>query len=141
RHDGILVLDHEAGVGTPAAAYFSISTDSVFEIGLTPNRTDAMCHKGVARDLAAAINARGGRCVFHPNSKMDFQPISSSPLRTIEIENNTEKAPKFGGYVIEGIQNNASPTWLKERLAAIGESSKNLLVDVTNYILHDLGQP
>lgn len=140
-HDGILVLDNEAGVGTPAADYFSISTDSVFEIGLTPNRTDAMYHRGVARDLAAAINVRGGKCVFHPNSKMDFQPISSSPLRTFEIENNTEKAPKFGGYVIEGIQNNASPTWLKERLAAIGESSKNLLVDVTNYILHDLGQP
>jgi phenylalanyl-tRNA synthetase beta chain len=140
-HDGILVLDHEAGVGTPAADYFSISTDSVFEIGLTPNRTDAMCHKGVARDLAAAINARGGKCVFHPNGKLDFPSNISSAVQTIEIENNTEKAPKFGGYVMEGIQNNASPAWLKERLTAIGESSKNLLVDVTNYILHDLGQP
>jgi phenylalanyl-tRNA synthetase beta chain len=140
-HDGILVLKDGAKVGMSAADFFGINTDSVFEIGLTPNRTDAMCHRGVARDLAAAMNARGQKCEFHSEGKTTFKSSKSAFNRTLEIKINTDKAPKFGGCMIEGIEENATPSWMKDRLAAIGETSKNLLVDVTNYILHDLGQP
>lgn len=140
-HDGILVLDNGAKVGMPAASYFNVTSDFVFEIGLTPNRTDAMCHRGVARDLAAAMNARGHKCQFHPEGKTSFVSNNPSSSKKLDVIVNTEKAPKFGGCVIENIQNETSPSWLKNRLSAIGESPKNLLVDITNYILHDLGQP
>ncbi|MBL7789733.1 MAG: phenylalanine--tRNA ligase subunit beta [Chitinophagales bacterium] len=141
NHDGILVLESSAQIGTPAADYFHISNDFIFEIGLTPNRTDAMCHRGVARDLAAAMNARGGQCIFHSDGKTTM-PTHCTPIdEKLKINILTEKSPKFGGIVIRDIENLTSPAWLKNRLSAIGESSKNLLVDVTNYILHDLGQP
>ena len=140
-HEGILVLDSSAQVGMPAASYFDLTRDFVFEIGLTPNRTDAMCHRGVARDLATAMNARGQKCEFHPNGKMIWKSMNTFSHKYMEIKINTNKVPKFGGCVIENIQNISTPSWMKERLAAIGESSKNLLIDITNYILHDLGQP
>jgi phenylalanyl-tRNA synthetase beta chain len=140
-HDGIMVLDSAAKIGMPAATYFDVTSDFVFEIGLTPNRTDAMYHRGVARDLAAAMNARGQKCHFHPNGKTVFKNSNTASLKKVDVTINTDKVPKFGGCAIENIQNDSSPAWLKNRLSAIGESPKNLLVDITNYILHDLGQP
>ena len=140
-HDGILVLDNEAKVGMPAADYFKIYTDTVFEIGLTPNRTDAMYHRGVARDLAAAINARGGQCTFHEDGKTLFPYEQRNSGCKLNIQVNTAKAPKFGGVAIEHIATNKTPQWMRDRLSAIGESPKHFLVDLTNYILHDLGQP
>jgi phenylalanyl-tRNA synthetase beta chain len=140
-HDGILVLDKDAEAGMPAADYFKIYTDTIFEIGLTPNRTDAMYHKGVARDLAAAINARGGECIFHEDGKTVFQFAQRLTGRKLNIHTNTALASKFGGITIENISINKTPQWMIDRLSAIGESPKHLLIDLTNYILHDLGQP
>jgi phenylalanyl-tRNA synthetase beta chain len=140
-HDGILVLDKDAEAGMPAADYFKIYTDTIFEIGLTPNRTDAMYHKGVARDLAAAINARGGECIFHEDGKTVFQFEQRLTGRKLNIHSNTALASKFGGITIENISINKTPQWMIDRLSAIGESPKHLLIDLTNYILHDLGQP
>jgi len=140
-HDGILVLDNSAKVGTPAASFFNISSDYVLEIGLTPNRTDAMSHRGVARDLAAAMQARGMACEFFPNGKTSFAPAIKKSDKSFSIKINTDKSPKFGGVIIEDLTNTASPDWMKNRLKAIGESPKNLLIDITNYLLHDLGQP
>jgi len=140
-HDGILVLDKDAEAGMPAADYFKIYTDTIFEIGLTPNRTDAMYHKGVARDLAAAINARGGECIFHEDGKTVFQFAQRLTGRKLNIHSNTALASKFGGITIENISINKTPQWMIDRLSAIGESPKHLLIDLTNYILHDLGQP
>lgn len=140
-HDGILVLDKDAEAGMPAADYFKIYTDTIFEIGLTPNRTDAMYHKGVARDLAAAINARDGECIFHEDGKTVFQFEQRLTGRKLNIHSNTALASKFGGITIENISINKTPQWMIDRLSAIGESPKHLLIDLTNYILHDLGQP
>jgi phenylalanyl-tRNA synthetase beta chain len=140
-HDGILVLDKDAEAGMLVADYFKIYTDTIFEIGLTPNRTDAMYHKGVARDLAAAINARGGECIFHEDGKTVFQFEQRLTGRKLNIHSNTALASKFGGITIENISINKTPQWMIDRLSAIGESPKHLLIDLTNYILHDLGQP
>lgn len=140
-HDGILVLDKDAEAGMLVADYFKIYTDTIFEIGLTPNRTDAMYHKGVARDLAAAINARGGECIFHEDGKTVFQFAQRLTGRKLNIHSNTALASKFGGITIENISINKTPQWMIDRLSAIGESPKHLLIDLTNYILHDLGQP
>lgn len=140
-HAGIMVLDDNAKVGQPAAEHFEISSDTVFEIGLTPNRTDAMCHRGVARDIAAALLARDIACIYHPEGKTKFEFINNKSSSLVSINLNSDLAPKFGGLIIDGLENSSSPEWMKKRLAAIGESSKNLLVDTTNYILHDLGQP
>lgn len=141
NHDGILVLDSEVKIGIPAASYFNIATDFIIEIGLTPNRTDAMSHRGVARDLAAVINARGGHCEFHPKGKATYNYSHLKSELSIHVNVTTNNAPKFGGLVMEDLQNESSPNWLINRLKAIGETPKNFLVDVTNYILHDLGQP
>lgn len=140
-HAGIMVLDNNAKLGQPAAEHFEISSDTVFEIGLTPNRTDAMCHRGVARDIAAALLARDITCTYHPEGKTRFEFINNKSSSLISINLNSNLAPKFGGLIIDGLENSSSPEWMKKRLAAIGESPKNLLVDTTNYILHDLGQP
>lgn len=140
-HEGILVLDPSAEVGLLAADYFKITRDVVFEIGLTPNRTDAMYHRGVARDLAAAINARGGHCIYHPDGKLDRSQVDNKSNRTIAVELTSPNCPKLACSVLEGLTESMTPDWLKNRLLAIGESSRNLIVDVTNYILHDLGQP
>lgn len=140
-HAGIMVLADNAEIGKPAAEHFEISSDTVFEIGLTPNRTDAMCHRGVARDIAAALMARDIKCEFHPNGKTKFEFENKKSSASFAISLNSDLAPKFGGMIIEGLENNPSPDWMQKRLSAIGESPKNLLVDTTNYILHDLGQP
>ncbi|MDO4225146.1 MAG: phenylalanine--tRNA ligase subunit beta, partial [Bergeyella zoohelcum] len=139
-HGGIMVLDEEKFVvGEPFAKYFEIVQDEVFEIGLTPNRTDAMSHYGVARDLKAFLVSNG--------FKVEFEKINSEKLNTetetdfkIEIENN-DLCPRYIGAVIENIKVEDSPNWLKNRLKAIGLAPINNVVDITNYILHGLGQP
>jgi phenylalanyl-tRNA synthetase beta chain len=140
-HAGILVLDNSVEVGIPAAQHFQLTSDTVFEIGLTPNRTDAMCHRGVARDLASALLARDIKCEYHIDGKTKFESNSKTLNANFSVKINTDLAPKFGGLVIENLTNQPSPEWMQKRLAAIGESPKNILVDTTNYILHDLGQP
>lgn len=139
-HEGIMILDDKLKPGTPCAKVFSIENDEVFEIGLTPNRADAMSHMGVARDLRASL--------LQKNSNVELITPSVSTFRidkrTLKIDvdvKDSKLAPRYCGVTISGITVKESPEWLKNRLKAIGLTPKNNIVDVTNYILHDLGQP
>lgn len=134
-HDGILVLDTALPAGTPAAEYFNITSDYLIEIGLTPNRADAASHYGVARDLKAVLN----RAIQLP-SVADFK-VDNTELSFDVVVDNPEAAPRYAGLTISGIEVKDSPEWLKQRLQTIGVRSINAVVDVTNYICHELGQP
>ncbi len=140
-HAGIMILDPAIEVGTLAADLFGIESDFVIEIGLTPNRTDAFSHIGVARDLAAALSFRNNtnyklkvpdsKLVDDVNKKLDF---------IVEVQQK-EACPRYTGLVIEGLKVGESPAWLKNRLKSIGQKSVNNIVDVTNFVLHEYGQP
>ncbi|BCY29237.1 phenylalanine--tRNA ligase subunit beta [Flavobacterium okayamense] len=141
-HDGIMILADDLKPGTPAAKIFNIETDEVFEIGLTPNRADAMSHFGVARDLRAGL--------VQKENSTNFEIITPSvsnfkiDKRTLKIDVSVEAdklAPRYCGVTISGIEVKPSPSWLQNRLKAIGLTPKNNVVDVTNYVLHELGQP
>lgn len=139
-HDGIMVLDEKLKPGTPCAKVFNIENDEVFEIGLTPNRADAMSHMGVARDLRANLLQRNSNLELITPSVSNFR-IDKRTLK-IDVDVKVPKlAPRYCGITISGITVKASPAWLQNRLKAIGITPKNNIVDVTNYILHDLGQP
>lgn len=139
-HAGIMILDDtKYEVGKNFADYFEIIDDSVYEIGLTPNRTDAMSHYGVARDLYAYLSTN--------QMKAEFEKLQSLPI-TVEGNNDFELivedanlCPRYIGAVIENVEVKDSPDWLKNRLLAIGLAPINNIVDITNYILHGLGQP
>lgn len=142
-HDGIMVLDSDAKVGTPAAEIFELKEDYTIEIGLTPNRTDAMSHRGVARDLLAAMKVQG-----LADEKQELKAIEVPAIQTasekVKIEvvvEAPEAAPRYAGVCLSGIEVEESPDWLKNRLRAIGQNPINNVVDITNYVLHDLGQP
>ena len=139
-HAGIMVLPEEVAAGTEASAYFDLESDIVYEIGLTPNRSDATCHMGVAKDLVASLQINAGyeKSVILPDVS-DFKEGSADPINiTIEHE---EACPRYAGVVIEGLEVKESPDWLKQRLTSIGIKSTNNVVDITNFILHDMGQP
>ncbi|CAM3087170.1 phenylalanine--tRNA ligase subunit beta [Flavobacterium frigoris] len=139
-HDGIMILDNSIVAGTKAADVFKIENDEVFEIGLTPNRADAMSHLGTARDLKAGLLQRGVNVEFITPSVSNFRV----DMRTLKIDVNVEEvllAPRYCGVTISGITIKPSPNWLQDRLKAIGITPKNNVVDVTNYVLHELGQP
>ncbi|WP_373285424.1 phenylalanine--tRNA ligase subunit beta [Flavobacterium limi] len=139
-HDGIMVLDEKLIPGTPASEVFKIANDEVFEIGLTPNRADAMSHFGTARDLRAGMLQRGVNVELITPSVSNFRV----DMRTLKIDVSVEEptlAPRYCGVTISGITVEDSPAWLKDRLKAIGLTPKNNIVDVTNYVLHELGQP
>ena len=139
-HDGIMVLDDKLIPGTAAAQVFKIENDEVFEIGLTPNRADAMSHLGTARDLRAGLIQSGINVELITPSVSNFRV----DMRTLKIDVNVEDnnlAPRYCGVTISGITVKASPKWLQDRLKAIGLNPKNNIVDVTNYVLHELGQP
>ncbi|MBN9285524.1 MULTISPECIES: phenylalanine--tRNA ligase subunit beta [unclassified Flavobacterium] len=140
-HDGIMVLADDLKPGTPASKVFNIETDEVFEIGLTPNRADAMSHLGVARDLRAGLIQKN---ITH--SELITPSVSKFKVekRTLKIDIKVEDnklAPRYCGVTISGITVKSSPAWLQNRLKAIGLTPKNNIVDVTNYVLHELGQP
>ena len=139
-HDGILILAEDLKTGTPASKVFNIECDEVFEIGLTPNRADAMSHMGVARDLRAGLLQKGitSELITPSVSKLKVEK------RTLKIDvkvENEKLAPRYCGVTISGIMVKPSPSWLQNRLKAIGLTPKNNIVDVTNYVLHELGQP
>ena len=139
-HDGILVLDKEIPVGTPIAEVFNIETDFVFEIGLTPNRSDAMSHFGVARDLRAGLMQQNVNLELISPSVSDFH-VDERTLR-IDVEvDDREQAPRYCGITITDIEVKDSPQWIQNRLKSIGITPKNNIVDITNYVLHELGQP
>jgi phenylalanyl-tRNA synthetase beta chain len=139
-HDGIMILDNSIVAGTAAATVFKIENDEVFEIGLTPNRADAMSHFGTARDLRAGLLQSGVKVELISPSVSNFRVDK----RILKIDVSVEKnalAPRYCGVTISGISIKPSPAWLQNRLKAIGINPKNNIVDVTNYVLHELGQP
>lgn len=139
-HDGILVLDEDLKPGTPASKIFNIESDEVFEIGLTPNRADAMSHWGVARDLRAGLTQKNVHPELITPSVSNFRVDKRTLKIDVKVEDN-KLAPRYCGVTISGITVKPSPAWLQNRLKAIGLTPKNNIVDVTNYVLHELGQP
>lgn len=138
-HDGIMILKPETVLGTPAHEYFNIEDDYVFEIGLTPNRTDAMSHYGVARDLRAGLIQHGIASEL-TLPKVDFN-VDNTNLTIPVVVENTEACPQYLGVTISDVNVGPSPDWLQNRLRAIGLKPINNVVDVTNFVLHETGHP
>lgn len=139
-HDGILVLDNSILTGTPAAEVFSIENDTVFEIGLTPNRADAMSHMGVARDLKALCMFREIPFEWSIPETSSFHVENTNSTVQVEVV-DTDRCTQYYGVTLTNVKVAPSPSWLQNGLKAIGISPKNNVVDVTNYVLHELGQP
>jgi phenylalanyl-tRNA synthetase beta chain len=134
-HDGILVLETDLPNGTPAKTFFNIEEEITLEIGLTPNRADAASHIGVARDLKAVL---GGELKWPDVSNFE---VDNDKLKIPVIVENTEACPRYSAVTISGVKVGPSPDWLQNRLKSIGSTPINNVVDVTNYVLHELGQP
>lgn len=139
NHDGIMVLPESAGIGTPARSYFQMESDSMFVIGLTPNRIDASSHIGVARDLAAYLKKDREVQVTPPSVEAFGIDNHSYPVEVI-IE-NPNACRRYTGVTVSGVTVKASPDWLQDRLRSIGMNPINNVVDITNFVLHELGQP
>ncbi len=139
-HDGIMVLSPDAPVGTPVSEYFKLESDYVFEIGLTPNRIDAASHIGVARDLAAYLISKGQPVNFSYPSVDDFKVDNDSNHYNIVVE-NVEACPRYSGITVSNVHVGPSPESFQARLRSIGITPKNNVVDITNFIIHELGQP
>ncbi|MFT6165515.1 MAG: phenylalanyl-tRNA synthetase beta chain [Vicingaceae bacterium] len=137
-HDGIMVLDNSAVIGTLAADFFNLSSDTVFEIGLTPNRIDAASHYGVARDLAAYLNLTSKHKLTLPDVTAFKEGVSDSII--VEVKDST-LSPRYCGVEIKNVKVQASPDWLQNNLKAIGLKPINNVVDITNFVLHELAQP
>ncbi len=141
NHEGIMVLDNNVEVGTPIKTLFNVEEDIIFEIGLTPNRADAFSHYGVARDLYAALKYRN-------DFKGKLKSIEAPQLTPKALNNgfevkveNRKACPVYCGLIIKGLEVKESPSWLKNKIEAIGFRSINNIVDITNYVMNDLGQP
>ena len=139
-HDGIMILDSSLEIGASLADHYNVEEDLVFEIGLTPNRADAMSHYGTARDLMAGMSQHGINTKLISPSVSGFHIDNRGLKIDINIDNKI-KAPRYCGLTISNIVVKESPIWLQNRLKSIGLSPINNIVDVTNYVLHDLGQP
>ena len=139
-HDGIMVLDEALTPGTPMNMVVDVEIDHVFEIGLTPNRADAMSHWGTARDLRAGLLQQEINIELITPSNTNFRVDNRSNKIDIKVDNN-ELAPRYCGVTISGLQVAPSPKWLQNRLKAIGLTPKNNVVDITNFVLHEIGQP
>lgn len=144
-HDGILVLDENAKIGTPVAELFKLENDVCIEIGLTPNRTDGMSHVGVARDLVAALHNMEG-IENERDAKVNWPDVSSFEVDNTELTfnvevENQELCPRYCGVSLTNISLAPSPDWMQKHLKTIGIKPTNNVVDITNYVLHELGQP
>ncbi len=139
KHEGIMVLDAEAVPGTPAAQYFNITNDTVYEIGLTPNRIDAGSHFGVARDLAAYFSQQG-EISLRKCDVNSFKADDHNLIINVAIE-DPAGCRRFTGVTLTNLTIGPSPDWLQRRLKSIGLTPISNIVDVTNYVLHELGQP
>ena len=139
-HDGIIVLNEEVKPGTPAAEYYNLTSDYVLEVDLTPNRIDAASHYGVARDLCAWLSQNKGEAKPKRPSVDAFKIDRQDGAAEVVVE-NTEACPRYAGVTIRNIKVTESPKWLKDRLTAIGQRPINSIVDITNYLLHAMGQP
>ncbi|MAX69135.1 MAG: phenylalanine--tRNA ligase subunit beta [Flavobacteriales bacterium] len=138
--DGIMVLDDNIKVGTLASEYFKVESDTIFEIGLTPNRSDAMGHFGVARDLKTALNYNGSNLELSLPDIKEFKIDNDDLKISVDIE-DSELCPRYSGITISGVKIGTSPEWLQNRLQSIGLSPINNIVDITNFVLHETGQP
>ena len=140
-HEGIIVLPAATKTGSPAADYFSPYSDRTFEIGLTPNRMDAMSHLGVAKDVTAFLSHHNKKELkVNVPYKNNFKPDNQSKTFEIEIE-NPEECRRYSGVSLSGIKVAESPKWLQNKLKSIGLKPLNNIVDITNFILHETGQP
>ncbi len=141
-HDGIMVLPANAKPGTPASEYFSVYEDVIYEIGLTPNRMDAMSHLGVAKDVCAYLvrHENKNSKPVSPLAKNNFKADNNNLPIKVTVE-NTEACARYAGVTISGVKVVPSPDWLKNKLKAIGVRPINNIVDITNFILHETGQP
>ncbi|MDR0508049.1 MAG: phenylalanine--tRNA ligase subunit beta [Dysgonamonadaceae bacterium] len=145
-HAGIIVLPDNVRTGTPAREYYKVESDYVLEVDITPNRIDAASHYGVARDLAACLQVQGNNTeaqniVSLQKPSIDaFKIDDNSPYITVTVE-NTEACLRYTGVTIKNVEVKESPNWLKQRLETIGVRSINNIVDITNYVLHETGQP
>jgi len=138
--DGIVELSDDLQPGTPLNKVFEVAKDHVFEIGLTPNRADAMSHWGVARDLRAALIQKGRSTPIYTPSISNFQVDNRSRKVKVNVK-RSDLAPRYTSLMMTGIQIADSPKWLQNRLRSIGITPKNNVVDVTNYVMHEIGQP
>ncbi len=134
-HDGIMVLEDSAVIGTPAREYFNIETDTVFEIGLTPNRIDGASHIGTARDLAAFLKTK----LLKPSVEGFKADNHNLPIE-INVEDKNA-CPRYTGVTVTNVKVNPSPEWLQNKLKAIGLNPINNIVDISNFVLHETGQP
>ena len=141
-HDGIMVLPDEAVPGTPAAEYFKVESDTIFEIGLTPNRCDAICHFGVARDLYASLQQHNVPCstLVRRNAR-EVQPVAGVRSRVDVVIENTKDCPRYSGVLLDDIKVQPSPEWLQTKLKSVGVRPINNIVDITQFIMLELGQP
>lgn len=140
-NSGIILLDlDQVKVGTPAAEHFGIKIDQILEVDITPNRVDATSHYGVARDLAAYLSRQQGKRIALSLPEVHIKPEGTCPV-PVKVELDETLVPRFEALVIRGVQVGPSPEWLRFRLESIGLKSINNVVDATNYILHEYGQP
>lgn len=139
-HDGIIVIDREVKPGTPAAEYFGLTSDYVLEVDLTPNRIDAASHYGVARDLCAWASQHSTPLELKRPSVEAFKVDRTDGAITVEVD-DYEACPRYSGITIRGVKVGESPEWLQQRLNAIGVRPINSVVDITNFVLHSIGQP
>lgn len=139
-HDGIMVLPADTPVGLPAKEYFHLESDTIIEVDITPNRSDAASHYGVARDLYAYYQAHGEKDVQLMHPAVDAFRIQSSALPISVRIDNMQACPRYSGVSIQGVTVKESPDWLKNSLMAIGLRPINNIVDVTNFVLHENGQ-
>ena len=139
NHDGIMVLPADTPVGMPAKEYFGVEDDTLIEVDITPNRADGASHYGVARDLYAYYQAKGIDIALTKPSVADFQ-VQSHALPIEVIVENADACPRYTGVSIKGVTIKESPDWLKKSLSTIGIRPINNVVDVTNFVLHEMGQ-
>ena len=139
NHDGIMVLPADTPVGMPAKEYFGVEDDTLIEVDITPNRADGASHYGVARDLYAYYQAKGIDIALTKPSVADLQ-VQSHALPIEVIVENTDACPRYTGVSIQGVTIKESPDWLKKSLSTIGIRPINNVVDVTNFVLHEMGQ-
>jgi phenylalanyl-tRNA synthetase beta chain len=140
-HAGIMVIKEDVAIGSPAAAFFKPYADKVISIGLTPNRSDAMSHLGVARDICAWLNHHEQLNVAVKSPLQVTLPASNNSLSVSVSIENPDACPRYSGVGISGVKTGPSPLWMQQRLKAIGLRPINNIVDITNYILHETGQP
>ncbi len=140
-HDGILVLPEDTEIGIPAASFFNIVTDTLFEIGITPNHADALSHLGVARDLAAAFNIRDLGNVSVERPEISGFSVDNRSLPVQIVVEDSKECIRYSGLTMQNVKVEQSPAWLQDRLKSIGIRPINNIVDISNFILFEYGQP